>query len=273
MELSTQTKEHFDSQGYLFLPAMLEDEMGWISHEFENNARSYPPRKHLNTRRTMNAFIERHERLATLLDHSLITGLFDLLLGPDWAYFCSEGNVYSGDTGWHSDSDWVHGTCIKLILYLDELTADTGALRVIPGTHRRDPALTRREYRAAESPALGNKPAADVPCLTLASNPGDVVLFNTNLLHAALGGGCHRRMLAMQFWSAFRTPAQFAELDKHMRNWSSVEALHSELLYRTGPSSRLAHLHQVSERHLAHPNFKTSPTLNFFRTKFAPAST
>src|SRR5690349_21482795 len=102
MNFSQQTRDSFQTHGYLVLPGLLKDEIGWIISEFEAHSRSYPPRKNPTKRRTMNAFIERHERLATLIDLPSISGLFDLLLGPDWAYFCSEGNVYSGNTGWHS---------------------------------------------------------------------------------------------------------------------------------------------------------------------------
>ena len=48
-----------------------------------------------------------------------------------------DGNLYAGDTHWHSDG---YGTrpvlSIKMAFYLDRVTRETGALRVIPGSHR-----------------------------------------------------------------------------------------------------------------------------------------
>ena len=51
-----------------------------------------------------------------------------------------DGNYYSGDTGWHSDCgiEWKQKTlvpCLKIAFYLDPLTAETGAARVIPGSY------------------------------------------------------------------------------------------------------------------------------------------
>ena len=165
------------------------------------------------------------------------------------------------------DSDWIHGTCIKAVLYLDELGRDNGALRVIPGSHRCDDSAWSHVRQASRSAELWGIAGPDLPCVVLDSKPGDLVAFNTNLMHAAFGGGNDRRMIAVQFWSAFHTPAQFAELDKHMRNWSATRALHTELLHRSAPASRLPHLRQISERHITHPHFKDSPEAAFFRTQ------
>ena len=72
-----------------------------------------------------------------LLDDPRILAIAKTLLGDDFNYMGSDGNFYVGDTRWHSDGghkleDPMH---IKIAFYLDPLTRDTGALRVIPGSH------------------------------------------------------------------------------------------------------------------------------------------
>ena len=49
----------------------------------------------------------------------------------------SDGNYYVGDTAWHPDGlgEYLYGR-IKVSFYLDGVQADTGCLRVIPGSHR-----------------------------------------------------------------------------------------------------------------------------------------
>ena len=107
---------------------------------------------------------------------------------------------------------------LKIAYYLDEgLTATSGALRVIPGSHRAGSAYADGlESSMAELQADGR--GSDVPAMTLATRPGDIVCFGPSspsvhnsrlgqsvlsggllradhrLKHAAFGGGERRRM-------------------------------------------------------------------------------
>ena len=57
-------------------------------------------------------------------------------MGDDYNYTSSDGNFYVGDTGWHSDGyTRKKYLSIKLAMYLDTVTVNTGCLRVIPGSH------------------------------------------------------------------------------------------------------------------------------------------
>ena len=59
------------------------------------------------------------------------------MLGDDFNYSGSDGNFYVGDTLWHSDgyreSKYLS---FKMAFYLDPVTAKSGCLRVIPGSHK-----------------------------------------------------------------------------------------------------------------------------------------
>ena len=78
---------------------------------------------------------------------------------------------------------------VKCAFYLDPLTRDTGALRVIPGSHHHGDA-----YASAlqDGGVLGSDGAA-IPCTALESQPGDLLCFNHLLKHASFGGGVNRR--------------------------------------------------------------------------------
>jgi ectoine hydroxylase-related dioxygenase (phytanoyl-CoA dioxygenase family) len=146
-------------------------------------------------------------------------------------------------------------------LYLDPLDADTGALRVIPGSHRRG-SERWRAHDAAGSVAAWGIPGTEVPCVAFPSRPGDAVAMDTNVMHASFGGGKARRMLALQFWTAFRSADQYAELDRHMGNWAGTgRPIHSELLHRSAPPSRRPHILQVGARHAVHPRYQRPPWL------------
>jgi ectoine hydroxylase-related dioxygenase (phytanoyl-CoA dioxygenase family) len=255
-----QLRAFFVEFGYVVLPGLLRDEIGWITEEFEallcDEGIVHDPAR----RTAVSACIERRERLCGIIDLPRLTELVAALLGDDWAYFSSDGNCYSGDTCWHEDSSWVHGTCIKVPLYLDALTAETGALRLIPGSHRCGADRSGHARTAGRAQELWGVDAREVPCVVVRSSPGDVIAFDTNLMHASFGGGVRRRMIAIQFWTAFRTPDQFAELDRHMSNWAGgVTTLHSELMHRSGDAGRRRRLRQVTERHAQHPRYRDRP--------------
>ncbi len=84
-------------------------------------------------RRTI-AGTDTSEKLCCLLDHPKIVEAASSLLGDDFNYLGGDANYYVGDTGWHSDGWHDHGLFIKVAIYLDPVTRDTGCLRVIPGS-------------------------------------------------------------------------------------------------------------------------------------------
>ncbi len=94
-------------------------------------------------RTCMVPFIDQRPRLCALLDDARIAGIGESLLGADFNYLVSDGNYYTGDTTWHTDSSWQpdgsfhtgHCKILKIAFYLDAVSRNTGALRVIPGSH------------------------------------------------------------------------------------------------------------------------------------------
>ncbi len=89
------------------------------------------------TREIIPAFIDKSPKLSWLRDDPRTVAVAKGLLGDGYVYAESDGNLFNCDVYWHLDAyGAVEGVeHIKLSFYLDELHHDTGALRVIPGSH------------------------------------------------------------------------------------------------------------------------------------------
>ena len=133
--------QFFDTFGYLSLPGLLADVIDEITTAFEqvweDRGGGHHGQLHDEKQRScIVPFIDQHPRLCALLDDERIDGLLCDLLGEDYNYAGSDGNYYAGDTRWHSDGfKNTDHRYIKIAFYLDELDADSGCLRVIPGSH------------------------------------------------------------------------------------------------------------------------------------------
>ena len=134
----------------------------------------------------------------------------------------SDGNYYTGDTSWHPDGNHYIGQYIKAAIYLDPVMRDTGCLRVIPGSHRLNEPMWQART-ASKSEELWGVAQCDVPAIALESQPGDVVLFNHNLMHASFGGSSQRRMFTLNCGRRAESPEEWEELRSyiltHNRPW------------------------------------------------------
>jgi hypothetical protein len=203
LALTPEQLAFFDTFGFLSFPGLLDDRIGRILEEFEalwaRQGGGHHGRAHDGSRRSCIApFIDRSAHLSTLLDDPRLEGIAASLLGEDFNYMGSDGNLYAGDTGWHSDGWHPRIVHIKMAFYLDPVGRDTGCLRVIPGSHRIGEGFSdnlQRDLPRRPSPLGLSGP--DTPCVALETRPGDVVVFNHNLKHAAFGGSGRRRMFTM----------------------------------------------------------------------------
>jgi ectoine hydroxylase-related dioxygenase (phytanoyl-CoA dioxygenase family) len=246
-KLNLSQQRFFDTFGYLVFPGLLEPEIKQIISEFEavfEKARIKPdPAK----RAIIVPFIDQSAYLSGLLDHPAIEMIAEGLLGEDFNYIGSDGNFYTGDTAWHSDGYHVNGGYLKIALYLDPVGPDSGALRVIPGSHR---LLQSDDIRkAARAKELWGIEQAGVPAAALASQPGDVVVFNHNIMHASFGGGSKRRMFTLNLCRHCQTGAEIEDLEQFIagsaRFW--LNRMHGQAMLETASAGRLRHLQQVIE--------------------------
>jgi hypothetical protein len=248
MELSRQQRDQFETFGYLVLPGLLNEEIGWIIEEFEAVFQNRGVVHDGSKRSTVVPFIDQREKLSTLLDNPKIVGLISGLLGDDFNYVGGDGNYYTGDTAWHSDGWHDVGKFLKVALYLDPVTATTGCLRVIPGTHKVD-IKDWDARKARNSQELWGIAQSEVPAVPLESNPGDVVAFNHNLMHASFGGSSRRRMFTLNCSARASNEAQIEDLKKyiaaHARFW--IDHMHSDIMRNTASPQRMVHLAQAIE--------------------------
>ncbi|MFT5366063.1 MAG: hypothetical protein ACI8V2_001005 [Candidatus Latescibacterota bacterium] len=260
--LTEQQKVFFETFGFLGFPGLMSDCVGEIIDAFESiwddHGGGHAGKAHDEERRScIVQFIDHHERLCALLDDDRIHGILAGLLGDDFNYMGSDGNYYAGDTGWHSDGWGKTLRFVKVAFYLDEVTRDTGCLRVIPGSHHLDDVYGNRlQDDVRQSGDLWGVTGKEVPALALETQPGDVVLFNHNLKHSAFGGGARRRMFTIN--SCVRFPEDeehIAFLKKDIsggaRFW--IDRVYGEKMIATAGPSRLRHLEQVMahDGHLA----------------------
>jgi hypothetical protein len=208
----------FEIFGYLHIPGYFADEIGWITAEFEAAWAALPGVVHDGSQRTIypGVFVGATPRLAALIEHPKVAAICRGLLGEGYGFHGGDGNFYSGDTGWHSDAfaQWPEKTTarhLKIAFYLDPLTRDDGALRVMPGSHHegdRYCELLQREAPPWMSDRRLKVDGRDLPAAAIESRPGDLVCFDHRTKHAAFGGGGRRRMFAMNWIEGALTPAK-----------------------------------------------------------------
>lgn len=163
-------------------------------------------------------FVESRPALTRLVEDDRIYLSVAELLGDDLIWIGSEGmwgiDPKLADHTWHFDghktSRLLDYTRTKVMLYLDPQTKDTGALRVIPGSHR-DP--LHKSLLPLQDAHLGGDPnpfgvdGTRIPGCAVETEPGDIVLFNQWLYHAVYGKAGKRRVIVFKFGPRPRTEA------------------------------------------------------------------
>jgi hypothetical protein len=250
MLLTNEQIAFYDLFGYLVIPGAFRDEIMWIDEEFERIV-ALPHFKAV-------PFIDHSAKLSTLLDHPVIVDAAEALLGTDFNYMVGDGGLHRGESGWHSDGSWTENPDLrkaKFILYLDVIDANSGCLRVIPGSHRVGSAfaetLERHAWEVMRDPnarPLGID-RTGWPNVALPTRPGDLIIFNHHLKHASFLGGIRRRFFDLNLVEHARTPAQIEQFRKyillHLAPWG--DQVYGEPMISSASPSRMTHLSQTLE--------------------------
>ncbi|MBI3920426.1 MAG: phytanoyl-CoA dioxygenase family protein [Armatimonadetes bacterium] len=258
--LADQQAAFFDRFGYLSFPGLLSDRIERIIEEFEavwsGHGGGHHGKPHEGAARScLVPFIDQSEYLSSLLDDPRILGIAARLLREDFNYMGSDGNYYVGDTPWHSDgwhTDLLH---VKIAFYLDPLTRDTGALRVIPGSHLPgDRFADRLQSDISQCQQNWGLNGDAIPAVAFETEPGDVVCFNHNTKHAAFGGSQTRRMFTINLSQKYpddRLDDLRTYIGGFARFW--VDRCYGEAMMCTATPERQRHLRQIMENdgHLA----------------------
>jgi len=207
---------HFETFGFVVLRQLFTpEEMATIKRESDeifDEVRGGAPFAG-EERQAVQPFFERRPFLAGLAADDRIYGIGEDLLGPDFVLDGTEGNLHVGETAWHGSAPrkgYVLET--KITFYPEPVTRETGCLRVVPGSHRPmspDPYAPLRDLkRDSDFRPFGMRPS-EIPSYAIESQPGDVLVFTENLLHASFGGHAGRHQHAISF---FRNPQTEEEL-------------------------------------------------------------
>ncbi len=255
--LTTGQKALFDTFGFLFIKGLFsQGEVSEIVEEAEHLWEQERSRPDFNLSddgsQHTGPFVELSPKLFRLVDDERIYPAVDRLIGPDMVWAGSEGNITGyGAARWHPDRrNHAPGDLdyprLKVMLYLDEVHADSGALRVIPGSHRSP--LHDGLYTMLDSAAWEPIPEADneadmpfgvagdrMPCYVVESNPGDVLFFNQCLFHAAYHASSGRRYIALKFAGK---PTTDQHIDALRRNSAKALTPHESLLTSENPRVR-----------------------------------
>ena len=251
--LTEQQLGFFNTFGYLLFPGLLADCVDHIIEEFERvwveHGGGHHGKPHDEEQRScIVPFADQSEYLSSLLDDPRIHDIAAGILGDDFNYTSGDGNFYVGDTRWHSDGyDGKRIPSIKIAFYLDKVSKETGAVRVIPGSHHcGDVYAEALEAGRAETEESWGVAPEEVPAIAVETNPGDIVVFWHNTKHSAFGGSKRRRMFTMNFYE--HVPEDRLEefqnaLSNEGRFW--IDRIHGEAMLRTAGPDRMVHLQQV----------------------------
>ncbi len=228
---SSAQQSHFEAFGFLvfrkqFSPAAME----MLAAVFDRNMATYQsgPRHVEEWECVVDYALANPDLCEQFLGDDLIQGALAALLGPDFVWYGASCNWF-GTGKWHPDQHGYERGSIKILIYLDPLRADSGSLRLIPGSHR--PPLHeilephQPPNEDSEDGMFGMR-GVDLPAFDFESDPGDAILFSKALWHGAFdmrrsrdGEASLRRMVSFSFGPNRQTP----ELLEYFRSFFQRE--------------------------------------------------
>ena len=228
--LTEQQIEHFKTFGFLLLRgAFGSDDLNIINDEYEIGLKiklekDNKPRGARGQLNWSNLGPET-PYLAKLPEDPRICGTAEQLLAEDAVALFSTANHFSGDrTPWHPDTDDPNCRSAKFHLYLQPLDENSGALRVIPGSHlspfhdelHRIGLKGSNEGSESDNSYLNKSGLGlnDIPAHVCKSEPGDVILFHGRLWHATWKGSKDRRVVGCTFQGNPRTTEEKKSMQK-----------------------------------------------------------
>jgi hypothetical protein len=231
--LTEEQLRYFNSFGFIVLKGLLTTaEVERLGQEFDarvaETARMVPLG---DETRDINGLVPSTPMVAELFEDDRFAGLGEQIFGdliPSGAIV----HYYVGDSVWHYDAGGYESFGLKLAVYLDPVRGDSGALRVIPGSHLRpyhdmvadfDPVGPRFSRAAATSEETRRaiEGIGDIPSVVCDSDPGDVVAFDLRTYHASRGGTVGRRMCSFTYYNYPNEPAEIELIIHHARDHMS----------------------------------------------------
>ena len=218
--LTEDQVRQFKTFGFVVMRSVLtEDELKTAQAEFDHRAAvvaSYEPFDGTKPH-SFNMMGNDTPFFASLLEDPRFAEAAEQMFGVVLGY-AANANRYIGNTSWHYDAGSYEGTGVHFAMYLQPVRADTGALRMIPGSHNspwfeeldeRPPlryAWARQDFARAEAPEVIDS----IPAYACETDPGDVVAFDWRVYHATQGGSDDRHQVSLDYHIYPRTPQEVA---------------------------------------------------------------
>jgi phytanoyl-CoA hydroxylase len=138
------------------------------------------------------------DRFFDLIYHPNIALTMDALIGPDLNFyetcFVTKLPHFPGHfRDWHQDSAYfdpmTNDRNAAVIVYLDDMDANSGATSVVPGSHKNGtlPHVTPREEVSSTHQEVENKCSYDAQGVTFDFKAGDALFFLCRVIHKAGG--------------------------------------------------------------------------------------
>lgn len=249
--LSPADLAFFHRFGFLAIPGLVADRIDEIcaafGHVFAERGGGHDGKPHDGVARScIVPFIDQSAVLSSLLDDPRIHAIGTSLLGDDFNYMGSDGNFYVGNTAWHSDGWHREQLHLKIAFYLEELDGDSGALRVIPGSHRVGDQYAEGLNEGINELASLGLDGARIPAQVLAVKPGDVLIFNHNTKHASFNGGTRRRMFTINLCQRY-PEHRLPEFQEYVATGARflIDHTFGPQMMATATPARMRHLEQV----------------------------
>ncbi len=258
--VTERQQAHYETFGFLFFKGLFSaEEMSEIGEQADRIwwAETQKPGFRLSDQGSQHTspFVELSPILSNIVEDDRVYLAAQRLLGEGMVWTNSEGNITGyGAAPWHPDRrNMAPGDLdyprLKVMLYLDEVKAENGALRVMPGSHRnplhdslysmlqkQDNDMDWDVIPETEDPAdMPYGVAGDrMPCHVVESQPGDVLFFNQCLWHSAYNAYAGRRYIALKFAGMPTTDGHLATL-----RWYSEKAFSPYESFLNSDSERL----------------------------------
>ena len=220
--ITAEQKAYFHTFGFIHLPKQFSaEEMKAVTDEADRLWEEHRKGRPLGEDQGVQEFVEKGPVMTQMVADDRIWGTVEALLGPQFVWNGSEGNLDFDDSDhrWHTDRQGEpHATTYSFHLYLDPLRADTGCLRLIPGSHRsplHDDLLSINEQAADSTMKVFGLSPTDVPGVAVESEPGDIVFFSQKIYHGVYGKLLGRRFLKLRFVAWPETDEQIASLMRY----------------------------------------------------------
>ena len=218
--LTAEQVSQFKTFGFVIMRSVFtSDELETVEEEFDRRAAEASSYETFDgtKRHNLNMMGDGTPFFASLLEDPRFAEAAEQMYG-DVLGQAADANRYVTNTSWHYDAGSYEGYGVKFAMYLQPVRANTGALRVIPGSHKRSwfdeldlrPPLRYAWAREDFARAEADDVIGSVPGYVCESDPGDVVAFDLRIYHASVGGSADRQMCTLVYRNYPSTPQEVA---------------------------------------------------------------